>query len=329
MVAQIDPVFKKKSKLKTYTRLLSYLFYEGRPLTTKGRWINPFVFFFYKVQEYIPTSKAVMKPIFILGTGRSGTTILGVTLGIHRDVGFLNEPKAFWAHISADDDLIGSYHKKVGKYHLSETDVNEVQIKKAHTIYSNYLRASFSSRIVDKYPEMIFRSRFLCKIFPDAKYLFLYRNGWDTCHSIDLWSKRLGCNKNDESHDWWGLNDRKWLALCEQVVKYDEELVSSFNLIKEYKNHVFRAAVEWIVTMKHGLALINNESVMAIKYEDFVRDSNYRESVLEFCDLKPDENFTSYCQEVLKPPKQKELVELPVEIHSEFIRVMRLLGYEK
>ena len=99
MVAQIDSNFIRLSWKKAYTRYLSYAFYEGRPLTTKGRWINPLIFFLYRVQQYSPFVRKVKQPIFILGTGRSGTTILGVTLAMHRAVGFLNEPKALWSHL--------------------------------------------------------------------------------------------------------------------------------------------------------------------------------------------------------------------------------------
>ena len=116
MIAQLDNLFIRLSKKKTFTRIISYLFYEGRPLTTKGRWINPLVFFWYKIQKILPFSKKVSKPIFIIGTGRSGTTVLGLTLGIHEDVGFLNEPKALWSYLYPKDDIIGSYKKLPGEY---------------------------------------------------------------------------------------------------------------------------------------------------------------------------------------------------------------------
>lgn len=328
MVAQIDKKFISKSYKKVYTRFLSYLIYEGRPLTTKGQWFNPFVFFSFKLQEVLPTAKAVQSPVFILGTGRSGTTILGVTLGIHRDVGFLNEPKALWSHLYGNEDIIGSYQDKVGQYYLDESDVTETLKNKAKNIYGNYLRFSLSDRVVDKYPELIFRVPFVKEIFPDAKFLFLYRNGWDTCHSIKHWSERLGLEKNDEIHNWWGKDNRKWHALCEQVLLHDKELAKHYEVIKEYTDHVYMAAVEWILTMKQGLSLSQNSDVFAVKYEQFVADKSFRNDILKFCDLSPDTNFNDYCSEVLKPPKKKNPVELPIEISEEFNRIMKLLGYE-
>ena len=90
MVAQIDKNFSRVAGNRRIVRWISYLFYEGRPLTTKGRWFNVVVFALYWLQSLIPELKKVKQPVFILGTGRSGTTILGVSLGVHSDVGFLN-----------------------------------------------------------------------------------------------------------------------------------------------------------------------------------------------------------------------------------------------
>lgn len=330
MVAQIDNRFIKLSLKKSYTRFLSYALYEGRPLTTKGRWINPLVFTFYRLQTLLPIAKPVVKPIFILGTGRSGTTILGITLGMHNDVGFLNEPKAFWSYLYDKEDLIGSYQKLKGIYRLSAENTTAQMIKKAHRIYGNYLRFSCSSRIVDKYPELIFRTEFVTAIFPDARFLFLYRNGYDTCHSIRYWSERLGKNKHGQTHDWWGRDDRKWELLCDQIVAFDEALGANVDEIRRFQNHEQRAATEWIVTMKEGLSLMahNFNLVLGVKYEDYVNNPDTRQDVLKFCDLIPNARFDQFCEAVLKTPKSKAKLNLPTLIKDEFLRVMNQLGYE-
>ena len=43
MIAQINPNYIKTRPMKALTRLMSYALFEGRPVTTKGRWINPLV----------------------------------------------------------------------------------------------------------------------------------------------------------------------------------------------------------------------------------------------------------------------------------------------
>lgn len=330
MVAQIDSNFIRLSWKKAYTRYLSYAFYEGRPLTTKGRWINPLIFFLYRVQQYSPFVRKVKQPIFILGTGRSGTTILGVTLAMHRAVGFLNEPKALWSHLYAGEDLIGSYNLNAARYRLGRADVDKEIILRAHRILGNYLVWSLSERVVDKYPELIFRFDFVRAIFPDAKFLFLYRDGVDTCHSIKKWSDRLGVKVHEESHDWWGLNNRKWEFLCEQVVSADPVIGEHVDKIRRYSNHEQMAAVEWIVTMKEGLHLVaeHPDVVLPVKYEDYVESPDYRRRILEFCGLAMDEKYNQYCSMVLSRPVAKSKIALPIEIEGEFNRVMGMLGYE-
>jgi len=329
MVAQIDSRFVRSSLKKAWSRYLSYALYEGRPLTTKGRWINPLVFFLYRLQAILPTGKSVVKPVFILGVGRSGTTILGVTLAMHRDVGFLNEPKALWSYLYEKEDVIGSYQEEPGFYRLDGSVTTERMKRKAHRIYGNYLRLAGASRVVDKYPELIFRTEFVRSLFPDARFLFLYRDGRDTCYSIRQWSQSFGSAKHGDTQDWWGQNDRKWHLLCDQIVAADSILGQHVDAIRQYDDHVYRAAVEWTVTMKEGLMLMAQkpDAILGVKYEDYVRDVETRRRVLKFCDLCSDERYERYCTAVLESPSHHPDISLPHEIDDEFMRVMGQLGY--
>ena len=244
MIAQINPLYIKTRPTKVLTRLMSYAFFEGRPVTTKGRWINPLVFSILKrVAANNSKYKPVKKPIFILGTGRSGTTILGIVLSMHRDVGYLNEPKAMWHLIHPHEDIIGNYSQNHAKYRLTAEDATDDMRQCATQMFGAYLTTTRSERLVDKYPELIFRTDFVRALFPDARFVFLVRNGWDTCHSIATWSKRLGVHINGEKHDWWGVEDRKWHLLVEQLVKTDPALSEIANEVKHFERHLDRAAV--------------------------------------------------------------------------------------
>jgi len=289
------------------------------------------VLILYRIQKILPFPKKVIEPVFILGTGRSGTTILGVTLGMHRDVGFLNEPKALWAYAFENEDLIGSYNQNQASYILDETSATTEVKQRLHKVFGHYLRFTFSSKVVDKYPELIFRFPFVRAVFPDAKFIFLFRDGYDTCNSIENWSRRLGVAQGGENHDWWGRNNRKWNLLCDQLVSKDDALAIHLSKIKDYKDHTAMAAVEWIVTMKKGLELVNKYPgiVLPVKYEDYVNEGRVREEVLKFCGLKKDDNFAIYCGKVLSAAPSKPKFELPAEITSEFSRVMSRLGYER
>lgn len=109
MIAQINALYIKTRPWKLYSRFMSYVLFEGRPATTRGQWINPLVFSILRTAKALPALKSVRKPIFITGMGRSGTTALGIAMSMHRDIGYMNEPKALWHTAYPYEDVIGHY----------------------------------------------------------------------------------------------------------------------------------------------------------------------------------------------------------------------------
>jgi hypothetical protein len=331
MVAQIDLDYFKMSPFATARRLISYLLFEGRPLTTRGRWINPLVFTLFRLEKACQQVKRVDKPVFILGTGRSGTTILGTVLSMHREVGFLNEPKALWHAIHPEEDLIGSYARGAARYRLDKEDATSDVIKHAHRLFGAYLAATFAGRVVDKYPELIFRIPFVKSIFPEAKFLFLVRNGWDTCRSIDNWSKRLGTSDGVETHDWWGVNRRKWNFLLDQIVVEHADLAVHINEMRNWTSHVDMAAVEWIVTMREGLRIqqLYPDDVLRVTYEELcTQPQAVLTGICKFVDLPvDDERFFSYAKQTLQPTGKQRQFPLNPAIEAAFMLTMKDLGY--
>lgn len=330
MIAQIDKEYIMTNPWKVYSRILSYTFFEGRPLTTRGRWINPIVFRIFALENMLPQLKSVTKPIFIIGTGRSGSTILGVVLSMHRDVGFLNEPKALWHFVYPFEDIIGSYSLGDSYYKLNEDNLDEPIINRAHKIYGAYLAVVFVNRVVDKYPELVFRIPFIKGIFPDAKFIFLVRNGWDTCQSISNWSKRRSIYLNEDIHDWWGLNDRKWQNFVEQVVKKDPFLQNVYQEIRFLKSHTQRAAVEWIASMREGYKQMNNypSDIYLLRYEELCKNPFKELGYLsEFCELSHDDKIIKYGTSVLRPTTPREPFVLDEALQFKFNETMKMAGY--
>jgi hypothetical protein len=330
VIAQLDSSYIRIRPWKIWSRMISYLLFEGRPLTTRGRWINPFVFLFLKTGKRLPIFKRVKKPIFIIGTGRSGTTMLGKILSIHRDVGWLNEPKALWHVAYPEEDLIGNYSDGNAFYTLTEKHVAPEIKKSLHTLYSLYLTITFSNRVLDKYPELIFKVPFVKAIFPDAKFIFLIRNGWDACQSVNAWSKRFGKESESETVDWWGINRRKWRLLVEQVLPDYQDLYPHKEQIFNWTDQRQMAALEWIVTMREGLKIIERfpHDVLKVHYEDLVQ--NFSEEIMriiKFLELESDNCVLSYGKNILKPLSHYEPFNLNPEIEKPFLEVMEKLGY--
>lgn len=331
MIAQLNKEYIRTRPKKVIPRLISYFFFEGRPATTKGRWINPLVLSFLR---RIATSKRkfrpIKKPIFIIGTGRSGTTVLGTVLSMHRDVGYLNEPKALWHTIHPREDIIGSYSDIEGVYRLSSEDVTDEMCQSAKQLFGAYLSTTRAHRIVDKYPELIFRVGFVQTLFPDAKFIFLIRNGWDTCQSIAAWSKRLGIQLKGETHDWWGVDNRKWRLLVEQLVATDDDLKEIITEKRDFDQHLDRAAIEWVVTMREGLRLldITSDCIYPVKFEELTsKPDEILPPLCDFCDLQLDRTFLDYARQTLHTIPPRNQFDVHHKIEPIFNDTMARLGY--
>lgn len=334
LIAQLDDLYIRTRPTKALVRLVSYALFEGRPLTTSGSLINTVVFRLMSVFKKMPTLRATVKPIFIIGTGRSGTTILGKILSMHKEVGFLNEPKAAWHSICSYEDVIGSYSREDAQFRLGESDATQEVIKRARRIYGAYLLLTAARRVVDKYPEMIFRMPFIKKIFPDAKFIFLVRSGMDTCRSIVAWNSRHRQLRRGEIHDWWGVNKRKWHMLVDQVVRNDDVLCQEIEGIQAITEPVDMAAVEWYVTMKEGLSQMRAypDSVCRVYYEELVsKPREVLESLADFCGLPCDEVYVTYGQAKLTNHPRGKKEENPLPLNAFIGRyvndMMRQLGY--
>lgn len=331
MIAQLSREYIKVRPTKAISRIISYIIFEGKPIATKGQFINPFLFLLYRLITAFPKTKKITKPIFIIGMGRSGTTILGKILSLHPNLGFLNEPKALWYFANNEDDLIGSYSIKNAKYIMAAEDVNKEISNKIHKLYAFYLRTICTNRVLDKYPEMIFRVSYLKKIFPDAKFVFIYRNGWDAATSSVNWSKSNAKNiDKNEVHDWWGKNNRKWNLLINQVAQKDAMLFNELSNLKNLNASNDKSAIEWLLTMNAGYELIKSETtnIISIKYEELVKNPEPELSkIFEYCDLKNDEKVVNYAKSILKPNTPKQPFDISEPFDKHFNNVMRKFNY--
>jgi hypothetical protein len=132
-------------------------------------------------------------------------------------------------------------------------------------LYSWYLGVTRSRRVVDKYPELIFRTEFVRGLFPDAQMVAITRRPWPTIASVGRWTG----TPSDVDADWWGVNDRKWQILWEEGVEGEPANSDLANLAlgAQTDSHV-RAAVEWIVTMRAALMLDgHDDQLTVISYE--------------------------------------------------------------
>jgi len=332
MVAQIDLPYLRMSRAKVLSRLFIYTFVEGRPLTTRGRWINPLVFAEFTIFKHLPQLKSVDSPIYLLGTGRNGSTLLGKVLSLHSSVCFLNEPKALWHSVYPYADVLGNYSDAPARFELQANDASDNVQKKTCRLYAFALRVTASDRILDKNAESVFRTSFIRAIFPDARFLFLMRNGHDVVNSVAQWSRSHGrTGESGEINNWWGKNQRKWNILVDELVSKDEDLHPFIDNIKRFQSQHDRAAVEWILTAKKGRKLLqeDRENTHLVRYEDFLEQPNATlDGIFRFCSLPADKKVYFYAQKTIRKSHNRERVSLSPIIEPTFNRVLYEYGYD-
>jgi hypothetical protein len=332
MIAQLDGAYARARPWKAVTRVLSWAFFEGRPVTSRLHWINPAVLALLRVARRAPEPAEPVAPVYIVGTGRSGTTVLGKILSLHPDVGFLNEPKAMWHVIHGREDLVGNFTLGPASYRLGADEATERVRANARRVFGVYSRMVGAGRVLDKYPEMVFRIPFVRAIFPDARFLFLVRDGWDTLRSMDTWSDRHGVYRAGRWCDWWGVEDRKWRLLIDQVAAREEGLDLDAARLKGIDDERSRAAVEWLLTMREGMRHLEdgNAPVELVRFEDVTRGpTRTLERILEFCGLSHDDGMLGYGASELEAVPHKEPVELRPGIERPFLETMERMGYTR
>ena len=327
MIAQLDTDYLRLRPAKAWPRLIAYFLFEGRPLTTRGRWINPAVFALFRLWAALPLASREPDVVLILGVGRSGTTLLGKVLGLHRQAGFLNEPKALWQAALGDDDLIGSYSPRAGRYRMGEDDADAAKVRRLRRFYRAFGLISGSALVIDKYPELIFRTGFLARALPHARKIVILRDGWQTAASIAAWSERHG----QAARDWWGNRDRKWRVLVDQVIRPDPYFAALAGELDAIASHTDRAAIEWLATSREALRLRAqaDEKVLFLNFEDLAADpAGTCARLSAFCGMAPDRAVLDYAARHIAPPRRHARPGLHPVIDAMVAETMAGLGYD-
>lgn len=253
-------------------------------------------------------------------------------LSMHRDIAFLNEPKIIWHVANKKDDVIGSYSIKTpGTFLLNVNDCNKKVIEKMNAIYKVFSKLSNASVIVDKYPEMIFRTDYVEKIFPGARFIFITRNLQDTVNSTVLWNKMKGIPDISCPINWWGLNDRKWKLICRELVPQSKLLKQHIEEINLFTDDTLKSATEWVLTIEKGIELMSKKkNVLHIKYEELADINKHTlTTILNFLNLEADAKVEEYASKILVKNKiGKNDISLPHFLEFTATQLLKKLNYE-
>jgi hypothetical protein len=121
--------------------------------------------------------------VFIVGSPRSGTTILGEILDCHSRISQWYEPYFVWDH----------HFRNHPHDQRSEQDATPRVVKQVRSDFIRYLKKSGAALLVDKSPRNSLKIPFIKKIFPEAQFIHILRDGRDVTLSIHKeWLRRMG-----------------------------------------------------------------------------------------------------------------------------------------
>ena len=194
---------------------------------------------------YFKKSSYVFSPVFIIGCGRSGTTILGNSISQHPHVKYLNERRDLWNKSYPEFDI---WNKNIqsSKLYVDEKDIEfSKNIVLQHLLFREQV-LSESKLLVEKLPINAFRLNFLKKTFPNARYIYLTRNGLEVSRSIEE-----------------AINDGDWFR--------QHDILKSHGIDSDENRGIW----EWKLSINQSdlfFRKINRDNFIHFSYKDFMDD---------------------------------------------------------
>jgi CelD/BcsL family acetyltransferase involved in cellulose biosynthesis len=182
-------------------------------------------------------------PIFIIGCGRSGTTLLGELFATHPAVRYLYEPYDLWAAIQPVTDFLHLYAH--GEHHCL-LDAGSVT-DGARRRFGRLMSARPGTTLVEKSPINALRIGYLDALAPQAHFVHIVRDGVDVARSIEqvaAVTRRMAFRP--PLNEWWGVGDVKWNALERdgRAARYYPQDVERLTTDAQ------RGAYEWLVSLR-------------------------------------------------------------------------------
>ena len=285
--------------------------------------------------EMLVPPKRFRAPAFIVGCGRSGTTLLSQILGRHPHILSLNEPRDRWFAIDPRTDEIGLYTNK-GKLDLGPADVTE-HAWNARRLIGRPLGARDLSQVVEKSPSNVFRLTWLQALYPGCRIINIVRDGRDVVRSIMSIAHqniyRIAPTKG--RNQWWGLHHCKRDLVIERAARASLHLRSLMSRDGESLDAT-AAALEWIMSIDAVQAFTahhGRDHMIEVRYESLINAPGAEViRILNFLQLE--ERSWADVISILKPghassPQESESLMAKIEPGARSVFADRLgqLGY--
>ncbi len=199
---------------------------------------------------------------FIVGCGRSGTTILGTILSHHEDVSYLNDRFDLWIRPFGVTD-IWARRFDAAKYNprIELTGADVPRDGGGRERFQELLELERRGKpvLVEKLAINNFRIGFLMELCPDAAIISIVRHGVEVARSIEA--------KAAQGH-WYGKGDAKWDHLTVYARSHGYG-----HLLPLCRTNWDRGLLEWRMSVEAAeryLASNPPARLLRLRYEDLI-----------------------------------------------------------
>jgi len=232
--------------------------------------------------------KYKFRPVFIIGCGRSGTTILGKTLSLHPKIKFLNDRRNLWHKAYPEFDVwSGNYSNP--KMFANENDNDSRKTELLRNLFFKQQVLGKSEILLEKLPINNICLKFLQKSFPDAKFIYLHRNGLEVSRSIE---------KKTNEGKWFGKNDSRFKLL----LKFAKN--KNANLEQFISSNLHKGMFEWRLSIDESDSFFKNlesDKFTHLSYQDFIQNtSGSIKNIFDFLGLEYSEELIKKLSEDIK-----------------------------
>lgn len=231
------------------------------------------------------------KPILIIGAPRSGTHMVFRVLGKSHEL-------AHWRPSEAHEVWEADHHPAFRGWDSNVLDASDATPESSARIRREFLLvAGTRKRLVDKNPRNVLRIPFIEEVLPDARYIFIKRDGRETTNSlINAWrGGRYRTYRLPEPHSIPGTDPAWW-----KFVLYPGWREDTSGPLERV------AAKQWLVSSEHLVKaqdLIPAERWMELPYEDYIQDPvTETERITTFLDLEFSDQLRTAAEAVRTTP---------------------------
>jgi hypothetical protein len=233
-------------------------------------------------------TSSVEAPVFILGCGRSGTTILGNLLAQHPSVTYLHEARDLWTSAYPETDVWTEHAvARHGKLVFTESDENPRKTRALKKLFALELRKSRRPILVEKLPINNFRLPFIRKMFPDCRFIHIWRNGLEVARSIEAMSIQ---------GRWFRPDQYRWNMLAE----YAQSMPETAPLPALCQSDYEKGLLEWRVSTEAATSFLGRlpqDNWLEVSYSIFVADPfGTNERIADFLHLTPEQTVHDFIQ---------------------------------